>query len=131
MTYTSFLEHIFQISIILLKILQYFVIFLLNFYKVIPGIIKFLSYSMTYYVLKDHPEMSNNAAIEESMRLMNGHKWELFCLMFSYIGWLLLCILSLGIGCFWVSPWMNTAMCAFYEDLVREDAANTSVNLAK
>ena len=97
---------------------------------VIPGIIKSLQYSMTYFVLKDHPEMSFNAAIEESMRLMKGHLWELFCLLISFIGWLILCILTLGIGSFWVIPWMEMSMCAFYEDLVREDAANKSDNLA-
>ena len=46
---------------------------------------------MTPYVLMEHPEYSANEAITESRRLMDGRKWNLFCLTFSFIGWRLLC----------------------------------------
>lgn len=88
---------------------------------IIPGIIKGYSYSMTYYVLEDNPDLSGDKAIEESMRLMDGHKWELFCLHLSFIGWALLCILTLGIGILWLIPYMNTAQAAFYENLKAEE----------
>ena len=97
--------------------------FLWTLLLIVPGIIKMLSYSMTPYILKDRPELSYDAAIEESMRLMEGHKMAYFKLLFSYIGWILVCILTLGIGIFWVQPWMSAASCAFYEDLVAEDKA--------
>lgn len=87
---------------------------------IIPGIIKGYSYSMTYYVLEDNPELSGDKAIEESMRIMSGHKWQLFCLHLSFIGWALLCILTLGIGFLWLVPYMNTAQAAFYENLKAE-----------
>ncbi len=88
---------------------------------IIPGIIKAYSYSMTYYVLEDNPELSGDKAIEESMRLMSGHKWELFWLHLTFIGWALLCILTLGIGIFWLVPYMNTAQAAFYENIKAEE----------
>ena len=89
---------------------------------IIPGIIKSYSYSMTYYVLEDNPDLSGDKAIEESMRLMDGHKWELFRLHLSFIGWALLCIiLPLGIGFLWLIPYMNTAQAAFYENLKAEE----------
>ena len=77
---------------------------------------------MTYYVLEDNPELSGDKAIEESMRLMSGHKWELFWLHLTFIGWALLCTLTLGIGFFWLVPYMNTAQAAFYEDIKAEKA---------
>jgi uncharacterized membrane protein len=89
---------------------------------IIPGIIKAYSYSMTYYVLEDNPELSGDKAIEESMRIMSGHKWALFWLHLTFIGWALLCILTLGIGFFWLVPYMNTAQAAFYEDIKAEKA---------
>lgn len=89
---------------------------------IIPGIIKGYSYAMTPYILEDRPELSGDKAIEESMRMMSGHKWELFCLHLSFIGWELLCILTLGIGQLWLVPYMQTAQAAFYENLKREDA---------
>ena len=59
---------------------------------IIPGIIKSYSYSMTAFVLAEHPELSENEAITRSRELMDGNKWRLFCLMFSFIGWeLLIC----------------------------------------
>ena len=87
---------------------------------IVPGIIKGISYSQTFFVLKDNPELKNNAAIERSMAMMEGHKMEYFCLMLSFIGWMLLGILTLGIGLLWVSPYMATTMAHFYE-YVKED----------
>ena len=57
----------------------------------VPGFIKTYSYAMTPYVLMEHPEYSANEAITESRRLMDGRKWNLFCLTFSFIGWRLIC----------------------------------------
>lgn len=56
----------------------------------IPGIIKSYAYAMTPYILYEHPEMTPNEAITESRRMMDGKKWDLFCLGFSFIGWDLL-----------------------------------------
>jgi len=63
----------------------------------IPGIIKGYAYSMTSYILADHPEMEGYQAIKESEKMMSGHKWQLFCLEFSFIGWILLSCLTFGI----------------------------------
>ena len=58
---------------------------------VIPGIIKGYSYSMTPYILAENPGMTATEAITDSRRIMDGNKWRLFCLEFSFIGWGLLC----------------------------------------
>lgn len=58
---------------------------------VIPGVIKAFSYAMTPYILAEHPEMTATEAITESRHIMDGNKWRLFCLGFSFIGWTLLC----------------------------------------
>lgn len=84
---------------------------------VIPGIVKSYSYSMTYFILKDHPEMSASDAIAESRKMMNGNKWRLFCLDFSFIGWVLLSCLTCGILMLLVAPYMYAARAAFYESL--------------
>lgn len=93
---------------------------------VIPGIIKSYAYSMSYYVLLDNPDMSANDARKRSMELMQGNKWRLFCLDFSFIGWILLSFLTFGILLFWVMPYMEVAHAEFYQSLlpaeVSEDA---------
>lgn len=59
----------------------------------IPGIIKAFSYSMTPYILAENPDMTATEAITRSRQVMDGNKWRLFCLGFSFIGWDLLCAL--------------------------------------
>ena len=91
---------------------------------IIPGIIKGYSYSMTYYILADNPSMTANDARKKSMVIMRGNKWRLFCLQLSFIGWLLLCVLTLGILTLWISPYIQTATAAFYEDISAPLKAN-------
>lgn len=101
-------------------ILSTIYIFLWTLLLIIPGIIKSYSYALTPYILVEHPEMSANEAIEESMRLMDGHKFDLFYLQLSFIGWAILSILSLGLGFFWLIPYQMTAQAAFYKDIKNE-----------
>jgi len=89
----------------------------------IPGIIKSYSYAMTYYILVERPELSANQAIDESRRLMKGHKFDLFYLDLSFIGWILLSMLTCGIGLLWVMPYWVTARAAFWEDIKANDPA--------
>lgn len=101
-------------------ILSTIYIFLWTLLLIIPGLIKSYSYALTPYILVEHPEMSANEAIEESMRLMDGHKFDLFYLQLSFIGWAILSILSLGLGIFWLIPYQMTAQAAFYRDIKNE-----------
>ena len=48
---------------------------------------------------------------------MRGNRWRLFCLGFSFIGWSLLCVLTLGIGTLWLRPYEEAAWAAFYRDV--------------
>lgn len=89
---------------------------------VVPGVIKAYSYAMTDYILKENPDMNNNAAIEKSMAMMEGHKMRLFMLDLSFIGWALLAVLTLGIGFFFLQPYVQVAHAAFYEDLKAQGA---------
>lgn len=87
----------------------------------IPGIIKNFSYAMTFYILNDHPEYSATQAITESRKMMKGHKWELFVLYLSFIGWDLLSFLTLGIlEIVYVAPYRAAAVAGFYDAIKGE-----------
>ncbi len=94
---------------------------------IIPGIIKSFSYAMTPYILRDYPGLSNNAAIELSMEMMQGNKFRLFLLALSFLGWGILALLTCGIGIFWLYPYAYTSVAGFYED-VRADYENRCKN---
>ena len=87
---------------------------------IIPGVIKGLAYALTPFILNDNPNLQNNEAIELSMAMMDGHKWDLFCLQLSFIGWAILCMFTFGIGYLWLIPYIYTSYAAFYEDVKAE-----------
>lgn len=92
-------------------------IFLWMLLFIIPGIIKAFAYVLTPYILKDNSELSCLEAIERSRLMMKGNKWRYFVLCLSFIGWILLGILTLGIGLLWIAPYIYTTSAAFYEDV--------------
>ena len=138
----------------LMQLLQGLYLFLWSLLFIIPGIIKAYSYAMTPYIMSEKPHLSVNEAITESRRIMDGNKWRLFCLEWSFIGWWLLCALPLVIGVagsvglgiltenpFWVlaflpsllpvwaafcflRPYNEAAWAAFYRDVSAESASS-------
>ncbi|BDR58748.1 DUF975 family protein [Xylocopilactobacillus apicola] len=98
---------------------------------IIPGIVKALAYSQALFIFKDITEINANGdvsyfdCITKSRSLMVGHKWRLFVLQLSFLGWDLLNMMTLGIGSFWLTPYKNGTYAAFYNDL----ASKSSVQL--
>lgn len=90
--------------------------FLWSLLFIIPGIIKYYSYFLTPYILADHPE--ENSPIKRSMTLMDGHKFELFWLQLSFIGWHILGIFTFGIlTLLFVQPYYRQTMANYYRHL--------------
>ena len=105
------------VRITLAELLKGIYVLLWMLLLIIPGFVKDYSYAMTEFILKDHPEMSGEEAICQSMKMMQGHKMQLFLLDLSMIGWLILSCLTLGIGFLFLIPYNNSAHAHFYEDL--------------
>ena len=84
---------------------------------IVPGIIASYSYSMVYFILAEHPEMSAMDAIRESKRIMKGHRFELFVLQLSFFWWYLLCIVTLGLAMIYVIPYVEMATTNFYNKI--------------
>ena len=99
------------------NLLQTVYVFLWSLLLVIPGIIASYSYAMTPYILAEHPEMAPADVLRKSKEMMSGNRWRLFCLQFSFIGWSILSVLTLGIGGLWLTPYMQTATAAFYREI--------------
>lgn len=108
------------VRVFLTRLLVAVYILLWSLLLIVPGIIKSYSYSMTDYVLRDNPDLAYDDAVKESMRLMDGNKMSLFILDLSFIGWAILCLLTMGIGFLWLVPYMQTAHAAFYEAIKEE-----------
>ena len=110
------------------KLLQVVYTFLWSLLLFIPGVIKYYSYAMTDFILKEEPEMKNNAAIEKSMTMMEGNKMKLFMLDLSFIGWAILCLFTFGIGYLFLQSYRGVSYAAFYNDL-KAQQENVEVNI--
>lgn len=108
------------VRIFLTYLLEVIYIILWMLLLIIPGIVKALSYSMTTFILRDYKDLRYDSAIELSMAMMQGHKWDLFWLYLTFIGWGILCLFTLGIGYFWLQPYMTSTLANFYEEVKAE-----------
>jgi uncharacterized membrane protein len=84
----------------------------------IPGFIKFYSYRMVPYILRDNPELSATEVITRSREMMRGNKFNAFILDLSFIGWYLLGIITFGLAIiFWTQPYKQSTNAALYLEL--------------
>ena len=53
--------------------------------------------------------------------MMKGHKWHAFILDLSFLGWMILAVLTLGVlSFFWVDPYIKSTNAALYTELKGE-----------
>ncbi len=84
----------------------------------VPGIIVALGLYEVPYMLAEDPNISGMEAIRRSWENMKGHKGELFVLHLSFIGWILLTILTFGVlAIFYAGPYMSLAEAGFYRGM--------------
>lgn len=85
---------------------------------VVPGIIMGLSlYFFAQVYLDSDMKLSVRELLHKCREMMNGHKMDLFVFFLSFIGWILLGSLTLGILYIWLMPYMTIAEYKFYEEL--------------
>lgn len=76
-----------------------------------------MRYYLVLYIVADDPSVRASQAVRRSVVLMRDNYWRLGLLWLRFIGWQLLCILTLGIGLIWLVPYMSAATATFYDDL--------------
>ena len=88
---------------------------------IVPGFIKALSYALAPYIMIDNPELSAEEAICKSMKMMDGHKMDLFLIQLGFMGLGILSILLLGIPFLWLMPYYQVVYAKFYEEIKNEN----------
>lgn len=84
---------------------------------IVPGIILAFGWSQAWYIIADEPEISAVDALKKSWHMMDGYKVDIFVLSLRFIPWILLSILTLGIGLFYVWPWMITTHADYHDQI--------------
>ena len=107
---------------------QRLIVALYTLMLIVPGIIKAVATSMTPYVLADNPDLGFREGVRISEVLTDGRKMEIFRVMLSFIGWLILVGITAGIAGFFIMPWYQTCICEVYENLKADAIAQGRID---
>ncbi len=83
---------------------------------IVPGIVYKYSTYFSYQLLCDYPSLKPSEALALSKKITKGNRTELFVMNLSFIGWLLLAVLSFGIIGIYVTPYKCTVDALYYEN---------------
>lgn len=106
---------------------KWFWIFIWGLFFVVPGIIKFFSYSQFFYILRDYPQIGIRQALAVSKEITKGHKADLFWLYLSFIGWDLLSIPTAFILQLWIRPYKQASFAFAYRSLMQKALTSGAV----
>ncbi len=86
---------------------------------VIPGIILSFAYTLVTFLVVDK-NVKGIDALKESRTLMRGHKFEVFILGLSFIGWGILVPFTFGILAIWLVPYITVTFAIYYDYLTKD-----------
>lgn len=87
----------------------------------IPGIIKFFSYSQMFMIMNEFENVSVTKSMRISIIITRGHKFDIFVMWLSFLGWDILGLLTLGILNFlWVTPYKQMTFMNAYHAMMKE-----------
>ncbi len=94
---------------------------------IIGGIIKHYSYFLVPYIVAEDPSIGANKAITLSRKMMKGHKWECFKIDLSFIGWIMLSGITLGLSSLFYSNAYQVATFSEYYVTLRKEAKEKGI----
>ena len=92
----------------------------LLFLGFIPMFIKMIEYSFSFFFAAEFPEVGIRKSLRLSITIAKGHRWEIFVLNISFIGWVLLSILTCGLGFLWSLPYYYMTLTNAYHALLQD-----------
>lgn len=101
--------------VVVLGLLQNVLIYLGFLLLFVPGIVLAYRYRFAMYNLLENPELRPIAALRMSAAQTAGFKLELFLLDLSFLGWVLLFLLTFGIAGIWVLPYYQQTNVGYFQ----------------
>lgn len=84
---------------------------------VVPGVYLYYVYALAPWIMADNPDIGARKALQLSKRAMDGYKMRMLMLDLSFIGWFVLCVLSMGIGLLFLIPYHCAARAEFFKEV--------------
>lgn len=86
---------------------------------IIPGIIIACGLSRVPFLLADGCPVGGMDLLKKSWDIMKGHRNDYFVFILSFIGWIVLTVITAGIvGVFYADPYMNIACAGYHDELM-------------
>ena len=86
---------------------------------IIIAIIKGYAYGLAIYLAKDNDQIGYNDAITNSRNLINGKKRNRLMLSLSFIPWILLSFITMGLANIYVIPYMLAADAIYANEVIK------------
>ena len=87
---------------------------------------RYYSYMLNIYIASEFPNIKARKSLPLSIKMTKGYKKRFFVLDLSFIGWYLLCCLTLGIGMFWYVPYYTQTVIKAY-NFIKKDALEKGI----
>ncbi|UQS83172.1 DUF975 family protein [Bombilactobacillus thymidiniphilus] len=112
-------------KVLVLWLVIYLIYYLGNLILLPIGLYFYYGFKLTYFILKDLTQGSARISWRNALKtlgyswtMMRGHKWQLFVLDLSFIGWDLLNFMTLGLFNLYVAPYRAASYAVFYQNLL-------------
>lgn len=79
-----------------------------------------LAFSQSMWLMADYDDLGPIQALKESQKIMSGNKARFFYIGISFIGFLLLGMLTCFIGYLWILPYIQMTEANFYRNITDE-----------
>lgn len=83
-------------------------------FLIIPGIYIGILFSQANYILIENDDKTPIECLKESARLMKGNIWKYILLDISFLPYIILSVITLGIYLFWAIPKIQVMRANFY-----------------
>ena len=93
----------------------------------IPMLLKSIEYSFATFFTAEFSELGIRKALRHSITITKGHRWDIFVLELSFIGWFLLSFISFGVGFFWILPYYYMTQTNTYHALLQDALENGKI----
>lgn len=83
------------------------------------AIVKGYAYGLSIYLAKNNDQLGYNDAITKSRTFMDGKKQDRFMLSLSFIPWILLSLITMGLANIYVIPYMLAADAIYANEVIK------------
>ena len=106
----------------------FIIVFLWTLFLIIPGVVAAFSYAMVPFILAENPDLAPVEVLELSKKMMKGNRWRYFWLALSFIGWIIVCAFTFGIGYIFLAPYVSATQACFYKEISKKYEENLNRN---